>query len=225
MPKYSQNFLTNPKIAGEIVEAVGQNDFDQLVEIGPGKGFLTKKLQETFGSNFTAVEIDSAMVGYLKENIASDKLPRIINADFFKFFNFAVFMFQKEVADRITAAAGSKAYGVLSLVVQSRAKVRKIINVKKIYFKPVPKVNSAVVEFKRRDVSLFENKTQEEKFIKTVKYSFVHKRKTILNSLSKSLHLPKEKTQNLLESAGIDPKLRPEDISLSQYLKLSKLLN
>jgi 16S rRNA (adenine1518-N6/adenine1519-N6)-dimethyltransferase len=255
MPKYSQNFLTNDTVAAKIVSALKEKDFDCLVEIGPGKGFLTRRLIETFGSDFTVIEIDSAMVALLKENIPLQKLPKIVNCDFlklnldktlphkkicfvgnlpyaaanailrkvleFKGFGCGVFMFQKEVAERILAKAGQKAYSALSLLVQSKVKVHRVANVDKKYFRPVPKVDSAVVGFDKLPCSFFTSETEERKFVAIVKSAFAYRRKTILNSLSMSLKLPRNETEILLKKAGIDPGVRPQDISLEGYLKLS----
>jgi len=256
MPKYSQNFLTSSVIAGRIIESIKRNDFEFLVEIGPGRGFLTNRLIDAFGSKFTAVEIDPAMIKFLEKNILPENLPKIINADFlkldlsknlpqgktcfagnlpyavgnpilqkvldYKHFNCAVFMFQKEVADRICARTGESAYGVLSLVCQCRAQVEIVTRVKKNYFNPVPKVDSAVVGFVKRDKGIFQTDAEEEHFIKTVKSAFVHRRKTILNSLSHSLKMPKDEVTSLLTSVGVNPLLRPQNVSLEQYLALSK---
>jgi 16S rRNA (adenine1518-N6/adenine1519-N6)-dimethyltransferase len=254
MPKYSQNFLTDKNTLKEIIYALSTHNFDYLVEIGPGKGFLTKELINKFGSNFSAIEIDEKMINHLKRNIAPCSLPNIIKADFlkldlektlphkkigfvgnlpyavaspilqkvlnFKYFHTAIFMFQKEVANRITAKTDNSAYGVLTLSVNLKAEAKRVCSVKKNYFRPVPKVDSAVVEFKKLTSPVFSSELQEQNFLKVVKLAFTHKRKTILNSLSKSLGWDKTTVLQLLEKTKIAPNLRPQNITISQYIKL-----
>lgn len=258
MPKYDQNFLTDAKTADKIIEAISLLDFEYLVEIGPGRGFLTRRLIDKFGRNFTAIEIDKNLTDYLKKTISPRNMPAIINADFLKLdlkktlpaekicfvgnlpysvasailqkvfkcdhFACAVFMFQKEVADRITANTPDKGYGVLTLSVQVKAATRQICKVKKNCFKPAPKVDSAVVAFEKLKKPVFDNPQAEEIFMKTVKASFAHRRKTISNSLCKSLGLPKKETEKILEKSQIPPKLRPQNLSLEQYKKLSEII-
>jgi 16S rRNA (adenine1518-N6/adenine1519-N6)-dimethyltransferase len=258
MPKYSQNFLIDGETAGKIVEAIASGDFDYLVEIGPGKGFLTKRLVAKFGRNFTAIEIDKGMINHLKKTIPPQNLPKIINADFlkldlrkilpckkicfagnlpyavagailqkvlnFEYFDSAVFMFQKEVANRITAKTKDKGYGVLTLSVEIKAKARQVCKVKKNCFRPVPKVDSAVVAFKKLYLPVFKSREAEDIFLNTVKSAFAHRRKTILNSLSKSLKLTKDDVGKLLKESEISPGLRPQNLNLKQYIKLSETM-
>lgn len=258
MPKYSQNFLTDNKTAQQIADALAQNDFDYLVEIGPGRGFLTKRLINKFGSDFSVVEIDADMITQLKQNISPENLPHIIHNDFlkldlekkflhkkiafagnlpyasanpimqkvlnFRYFSSAVFMFQKEVADRITAKTNDAEYGVLTLSVRIKAEVHRICKVKKSYFRPMPKVDSAVVGFKKLSKPVLKTASQEKIFLKTVKLAFAHRRKTVLNSLSKSLNRDKTQVAQMLKVAEISPVLRPQNVSIHQYIKLAETI-
>lgn len=158
-------------------------------------------------------------VGNLPYAVASPILQKILG---WRHFTSAVLMFQKEVATRITASAGSTRYGVLTLAVQSRADVSLVADAGRTSFKPEPKVDSAVLYFKKRKTPVFGGKEEEKNFFRVVRGAFAHRRKTVLNSLSNSLNLEKDETKHWLESAGIDPKLRAEAISLESYLALSR---
>ncbi|MFA5160755.1 MAG: 16S rRNA (adenine(1518)-N(6)/adenine(1519)-N(6))-dimethyltransferase RsmA [Elusimicrobiales bacterium] len=140
-------------------------------------------------------------------------------------FGGAVFMLQKEVADRITAKPGGADYGLLSLAAQTKARVRQAMRVGRGNFKPVPKVDSAVLEFSRLETPFFENETREAAFFRTAKAAFAHRRKTVLNSLSLCLGAGRRDIEAALEAAGIDPRARAETISMENYLKLSGCLD
>ncbi|OQY50148.1 MAG: hypothetical protein B6240_02240 [Desulfobacteraceae bacterium 4572_87] len=98
----------------------------------------------------------------------------------------AILMFQKEVADRLTAPAGGKTYGALTLLVQYHANAISELKVLKGSFFPVPKVDSMVVslDFKK---PYPQRGVQEAVFKKVVKGAFAHRRKTVLNSLRGAL--------------------------------------
>lgn len=157
--------------------------------------------------------------GNLPYAVASPILQKILD---WRRFTSAVLMFQKEVADRITASAGSARYGVLTLSVQSRADVSLVADVGRASFKPEPKVDAAVLYFKKRETPVFGGKEEEKNFFRVVRGAFAHRRKTVLNSLSNSLNLEKDKTRRWLESAGIDPGSRAEVISMDGYLALMR---
>lgn len=261
--------MNNSHIAREITQACGWNPSDLIVEIGPGRGFLTGFLAEKYPGRLLAIEIDPKMLRYLRHKFPDDKIVRVLEADFlnvdlsavlpsrtssteatqaggksvhfvgnlpyavaspilqkilgWRHFTSAVLMFQKEVADRITASAGSTRYGVLTLSVRVRADVSLVADVGKSSFKPEPKVDSAVLYFKKKEAPVLGGKEEEKNFFRVVRGAFAHRRKTVLNSLSNSMNLEKDETKRWLESAGIDPKLRAEAISLESYLQLASM--
>ncbi|MGD6858427.1 MAG: 16S rRNA (adenine(1518)-N(6)/adenine(1519)-N(6))-dimethyltransferase RsmA [Enterobacteriaceae bacterium] len=135
---------------------------------------------------------------------------------FFYLINDLHFMFQKEVADRITAEPGSKKYGKLTLIVKFYFKTKIIMNVSPINFFPKPKVYSSFVYFKpTRLNSLIYN---YKKFLIVVKNAFSFKRKIIKNNLN-NLFSDKQ-----LIRCNIDPKIRAEKVNMKKYLLLSKML-
>lgn len=138
-----------------------------------------------------------------------------------------VIMMQKEVADRITAAPGSKAYGSLSIAIQYYMEAEIAFIVPKTVFVPQPNVDSAILKLTRRDTPLAEVKN-EELFFKLVRTAFVQRRKTIWNNLliryGKTDEVKAELTKGL-EAAGIDPKRRGETISIVEFGKLADALD
>ena len=126
---------------------------------------------------------------------------------------------QKEVAERIAAEPGGKDYGVLSIMVQYYSLPRIKFIIKKESFRPMPRVDSAVIHIKileKPSVSV----QDEQMFFKVMKTAFSHRRKTLSNSL-KSLG---EDMKDKLIQVGIDPQRRPETLSLEEFAKLSDTL-
>lgn len=132
-------------------------------------------------------------------------------------------MMQKEVADRIKAGPGTKAYGALSAAVQYYCTVSTVATVPKEVFFPVPKVDSAVLRLDIREekpVELF----SEDLFFQCIKAGFGQRRKTLLNSLSQLNDFDRGKIRKALESAGIDEKRRAETLSLEEFAAIANAL-
>ena len=137
-----------------------------------------------------------------------------------------VIMMQKEVANRITAAPGSKAYGSLSIAIQYYMEAEIAFIVPKTVFVPQPNVDSAILKLTRRDKPVVEVK-DEKFFFELIRASFVQRRKTIWNNLliryGKTDEIKAELTAGL-EKAGIDPKRRGESLSIAEFAKLADSL-
>ena len=129
-------------------------------------------------------------------------------------------MMQKEVADRIKAAPGTKAYGALSLAVQYYCTVEAVAKVPKEVFFPQPKVDSAVLRLDIRGEKPVKLK-DERVFFACIKAGFGQRRKTLLNSLTGVCGLGKEEVLGVLETAGIDPVRRAETLSLEEFAALA----
>lgn len=127
-----------------------------------------------------------------------------------------VTMIQREVAERMTAAPGSKIYGALSVAVQFRSQPRIAFEVPPESFLPPPEVTSAVVVC---DVRKPPFEVDEEFFTRVVRAAFAQRRKTLLNSLT-AAGFDKKK----ILASGIDPKRRAETLSLEEFARLSNLL-
>jgi 16S rRNA (adenine1518-N6/adenine1519-N6)-dimethyltransferase len=131
-----------------------------------------------------------------------------------------VVMVQKEMAQRLNSKPGSKDYGAITLAVRYRADTNIAMIVPNSVFMPKPKVDSAVIEFKilpkpRIDVS------DEKMLFAVIKASFTQRRKTILNGLSNSLNFSKDIINESLVSAGINPGIRGEKLTLEEFGRIS----
>ncbi|MBS4026384.1 MAG: 16S rRNA (adenine(1518)-N(6)/adenine(1519)-N(6))-dimethyltransferase RsmA [Clostridia bacterium] len=136
-----------------------------------------------------------------------------------------VFMMQKEVAERITAQPGTKAYGSLSVVIQYFTEPQLVTKVPNTVFIPRPEVESAVVRFKNRKTPPVEL-VDEKMFFQIVRAAFGQRRKTLANALRGSrLGLDKESVTDLLNQAGIDGNRRGETLSLDEFALLSNTVS
>ncbi len=138
-----------------------------------------------------------------------------------------VIMMQHEVADRITAVPGTKAYGSLSIAIQYYMDAEVAMVVPRTVFMPQPNVESAVLRLSRKTeppASVID----EEFLFKVARGSFVQRRKTILNNLQTSLPQGKAKKDLILEAlskASIDPVRRGETLSIEEFANLSNALH
>ncbi len=134
----------------------------------------------------------------------------------------AVFLLQREVAERLAAAPGTKAWGLLSVLLQHRAEVRVARRVPPGAFLPPPKVESAVL------VALFGPPraalADPARFRKLVKAGFGQRRKTLANALSAARLAPPEAMEAALARAGIDPRRRGETLSVEEWAALDRAL-
>jgi 16S rRNA (adenine1518-N6/adenine1519-N6)-dimethyltransferase len=125
---------------------------------------------------------------------------------------------QKEVADRITASAGSSAYGVLSLLTAYYYRRTGVKKISPTCFLPPPKVWSAVVSLEKREIPAGDDELYPT-FKKVVKFCFSQRRKMLATSLRNAgiAH-----AAALLESIEIGPTIRPEDVALEEWVRLAK---
>lgn len=129
-----------------------------------------------------------------------------------------IIMVQKEVAERLKASPGTKAYGAITVGVNLRAEVDISFIVPRHVFIPEPDVDSAIIDLKVREELPYSIK--DTKLFRTVvRASFNQRRKTLMNAL-KVLGLEKKELEELLLSSGIDPKRRGETLSLEEFAKL-----
>jgi 16S rRNA (adenine1518-N6/adenine1519-N6)-dimethyltransferase len=146
------------------------------------------------------------IMGLLEQNLPLDNI---------------VIMVQKEVADRICANPGSKDYGLLTVMVRYYCIAQKVCDVDKGKFIPMPSVDSAVIKLAVMDKTDIEVK-DEKAFKSLVKAAFAQRRKTLLNAVKNSGKFgSKEDILIAFESAGIDPMVRGEKLSVWEFAKLS----
>jgi len=161
------------------------------------------------------------VVANLPYQITTPLLFRFIESK--EAFSTLTLMLQKEVAERMVASPGRKEYGPLSIFIQMFSDVSIRFFIKPSAFFPPPKVESAVVRmsFKEKPVVKLE---AEEWFKKVVKGCFGYRRKTLMNALKHSgLPLP-QSVESRMEKIGIDPRRRPETLTIQEFVHLAEAL-
>ena len=133
-------------------------------------------------------------------------------------------MIQKEVADRLIAVPGQKNTGAITYSVYYYASSEAIMEVPNSSFIPEPEVTSKVIKLNIRKEQIVTPKDKEKMF-KIIKYAFMQKRKTLLNSLTNNgVFENKQKGIEILNSLGIKENVRPEELTLEQFEKISDIL-
>ncbi len=233
--RFGQHFLHDPRILARIVEAIDPSWTDFLVEIGPGEGALTRPLLERAGK-LEAIELDRDLAAGLAAQFPPYRLTvhcaDALEFDFGRFpaglrvvgnlpYNISTpllfhlaryaermrdlhFMLQLEVVERMVAAPSSAAYGRLSVALQARFRMKKLFKVSKGAFRPPPKVESAIVRLEPLPKILEINED-------LLRRAFSARRKTLKNALPGID----------FAALGIDPRLRPENLSPEDYARLS----
>lgn len=250
-PKKSlgQNFLVNPHVQEKIIAACELTREDVVLEIGPGKGALTRPLadrvkkvlaiekdnflapqleKEFTGTNVTIEHADvlkypfeqlpapMKVVGNLPYNIATPIIEKVLA--FRHKFSVFYMTVQLEYGNRIVARPGSRDYGSLSCFVQYYAQAQKLFKIPPSAFSPAPKVDSCFLSLRMRPE--LAHKVHDEEFLfKLIRVCFSQRRKTIRNSLA--VVYGKEATEELLRALKIDPRVRAEDLSLEDYVRLA----
>tara|TARA_B100001142_G_scaffold81055_1_gene81923 strand:- start:178 stop:918 length:741 start_codon:yes stop_codon:yes gene_type:complete len=235
--RWGQNFLNDPNITKKIINLLGDITNEEILEIGPGNGALTKQI---YAKKITAIEIDNELcnnlekietsnlliinenflktnlndisfnkvVGNLPYNISSQIIFKILNHPH---WNKAVFMIQKELADRIISKEGSRQYGRISVMIQSICTVKKEFNVSANCFFPKPDVQSTVISLEKKKLEQFDYKNLEQ----VVRTSFSQRRKKLKNTLSTIVDY------NELEKFSDK---RAEMLSVDDFIQISKII-
>lgn len=160
------------------------------------------------------------IVGNLPYYISISLIRQILELN--RYLRLAVFLVQKEVGQRLMAQAGSKNYGILSLVAQYYSKPQKVHTVPFTVFYPQPKVNSMIIKldiYKKPQVQV----SNEKLFFNIIRASFQQRRKRLINSLSNYFKemLAKAEIENILTETSIDKSRRGETLTLEEFAKLS----
>ncbi|RMH64884.1 MAG: ribosomal RNA small subunit methyltransferase A [Calditrichaeota bacterium] len=156
------------------------------------------------------------VIGNIPYHITSPILFRL--RDHHRYIRQAVIMMQKEVAHRLTARPGSKAYGILSVGLGAFARIERLFDIGRKNFSPPPAVDSSVVRFSfYKDVKGLNNPAL---FIQIVRAVFNYRRKMLRNSLSRILD---PAVVYSLQSVPLDT--RPEQLSIEQFIHLSNEIN
>jgi 16S rRNA (adenine1518-N6/adenine1519-N6)-dimethyltransferase len=155
------------------------------------------------------------VVGNLPYNISTPLLFRLFTT--LEKINDMHFMLQLEVVNRLAAAPASADYGRLSIMSQYHCEIEKLFEVPPTAFIPAPKVTSAIVRLRPKKNPI--KATDEKLFSEIVSAAFGQRRKTIRNSLKPFM------SSEELEKAGIDPAIRPEKVSLNQFIDAANLVS
>ena len=137
-------------------------------------------------------------------------------------FQSTVVMVQREVAQRILAVPNTKDFGYFSLLMQFHFKTRRGFDVPPGAFSPKPKVVSQVIELTPQTIPLEEK--SYERFLCIISTAFRQRRKTLWNNL-KSRFQNEPALERSFESCGIEKKARPEQVTLQQYLCMTRMLS
>jgi 16S rRNA (adenine1518-N6/adenine1519-N6)-dimethyltransferase len=162
------------------------------------------------------------VMGNLPYNISSQILVQLIRSR--KGIRRAVLMFQKELAQRITAETGCKDYGRLTVMLRYCSNIKKLVDAKASLFFPKPKVDSEILELIfKRDI---DHEAADEAFLfKVIKAGFGNRRKTLKNALAASeLNMDPNTAKRVLETSGIDPVRRAETLTVEEFVTLSNTL-
>lgn len=250
-----QNFIKDENVVNKIVSSASIDKDTLVIEIGPGAGWLSKKIIP-LSKNTILYEIDTRLRDILnkeltlydnyelifndvlKEDISSDiskynfkklyvvaNIPYYITSPILKKLMFEVYpdkiiiMVQDEVASRLAAMPGSRDYGLMTVLFNSRYNIKKLFKVGKNSFVPIPKVDSAVVEMVK------ENKYEikdDDVFDKLISDAFQYKRKTIKNNL-KGYDL--NKLSLILDKYGYSLSDRAESIPVNVFIEMANVLS
>ncbi len=245
-----QHWLTDATTLQAMCDAANVQASDAVLEIGPGAGTLTKLLVER-AKEVVAIELDEKLAAALPDRVPAGNLhvvtqnilqfdfsempagyKVVANIPYYLTSNLirvlsesanppqtAAILIQKEVAERVAAEPGDMS--ILAVTAQYYWEVSLGSEVPARLFTPPPKVDSQILVLTRRASPLFPG-IEAKRFFRIVKAGFSQRRKTLLNSLSAGLQLSREATANLLKNANLDPSVRAQALSLSQWHDLYK---
>jgi 16S rRNA (adenine1518-N6/adenine1519-N6)-dimethyltransferase len=243
-----QNFLVDRRIQQKIIEHCGLSDDDDIIEIGPGAGVMTR-LVSPHVRRLMAVETDGDLVAPLQQEFAGSN-AEVIHADFLRWpfpaggpfkvvgnipyyistpiierliaerakVRQAFLTVQLEFGERLAAAPGNKTYGSLSCFVQYHAKVNVFFKIRRNCFKPAPNVDSCFLCLDFEHPPSFKPHNEQALF-KVIRTAFTQRRKNILNALGSLVD--KARLTRILEELEISPNKRPEQLNLENFIDIS----
>jgi 16S rRNA (adenine1518-N6/adenine1519-N6)-dimethyltransferase len=256
--RLGQNFLVHEGVLDSIMRLVEVTAEDEILEIGPGLGSLTRRLLER-ARRVWAVEVDPKLIANLRQGIlSSNPALELIEGDILELpletilpprriklvanlpysistpvlfrlfelserFSFLVLMVQREVAERMASAPGTKSYGALSVWCRIYGRIAAKVPVAPEAFFPRPKVRSMVLKIELHPSPLV---TPEELpvFRGLVRAAFGQRRKTLQNNLTAWLKWPRDEVDRVLREQGIEPRRRGETLSVDEFIRLARAL-
>ena len=246
--RFGQNFLHDAGVIDRIVGAINPTPEDNLLEIGPGMGALSEPLLEACPS-MQMIELDRDLipglraqffrypeltihegdalrfdyhaiagkgpiraVGNLPYNIATPLIFRLL--EFGDVIRDMHFMLQKEVVERMAAAPGESQWGRLAIMTQYRCRVQPLFTVGSGAFSPAPKVESAIVRLVPH--ATIDNPAHDPELLaRVVRTAFNARRKTLRKALAPLFG------DDDWPRLGVDPTLRPQNLTLADYVMLA----
>ncbi|MBT3728451.1 MAG: ribosomal RNA small subunit methyltransferase A [Candidatus Marinimicrobia bacterium] len=243
--KWGQNFLVDNNLLDKIIKTIDIDPEENVLEIGPGHGALSEKLvdvakslsmveidpdlikilevhekllglkiinQDILKVDLDSLKIDSpVVVGNIPYNITSPIIFWLI--DHLESWDRAYLMVQKEVAQRLTGKIGTKDYSRVTVMTGLFFDIKICFSISPNVFIPRPKVQSAFISIEKRS-DFNKDDVDVKKFSQVVRMAFNQRRKMLRNSLS-ALDID-------LDSCKIDFKRRPEQLSVSEFIDISK---
>jgi 16S rRNA (adenine1518-N6/adenine1519-N6)-dimethyltransferase len=248
-PKRSlgQNFLIDENILRVIERLAGLALGDVVLEVGPGRGILTRYLAERV-RHVHAVELDRSLEPRLRDiphttlhwqdalaldaaaldppptklvaNLPYNIATPLVVESLDRFPDIAHWcvMVQREVADRFFAEPGTKAYGAVSVLIRLVAERTGFHPVSREVFRPRPNVDSALVAFRRTEPCV------PPGVKRVVEASFAHRRKTLTNSLALAGVTSREDAVAALDAIGREPNARAEQLAPPEFVGLARAL-
>ena len=246
-----QNFLTDNNIINKIIDIGNINEKDDILEVGPGTGnltreiikkkpnkifliekdnFLYRKLKKEFKNKINIVNEDILRIdetnlsdkklivfGNLPYNISTQILAKwILNCNSNFWYKKLILMFQKDVAERITAKTNTKNYGRLSIISNWKLKITKHFDVSRNCFYPKPRVESSVLSFVPETKYV---KFQNAKSLEVVTRVFFSQKRKMINKPIKQLF---NNSNEILNKLKINLNLRPQNLSKEIYFEITK---
>ncbi|MPZ42082.1 MAG: 16S rRNA (adenine(1518)-N(6)/adenine(1519)-N(6))-dimethyltransferase RsmA [Betaproteobacteria bacterium] len=209
-------------LTGALLERVNRLDVVEIdrdlaarLEQGHARGKLAVHVGDALDYDFAAVGSDLRVVGNLPYNISSPLLFRLL--EYTASIRDIHVMLQREVVDRMTAAAGSREYGRLTVMLGYRFAIERLFRVPSGAFRPQPKVESAFARLRPR-APLPWRASDEDIFRRVVAAAFSQRRKTLRNALAGIAD------EAQMRSVGIDPQARGETLAVAQYVALSNAI-
>lgn len=246
-----QHWLNDTTVLKDIVKEAQLNPGDTVLEVGPGPGALTRVLLDAH-MKVIAVEFDERLAQHLAKQLNNSHLT-VVQQDILTFNltalpssytvvanipyyltsklvrllcesknppKTAVLLVQKEVAQRIAATPGHMSVLSVSAQVYNTVRLGRIVQPE--LFTPPPKVDSQVVILDRRTEPIVP-KEQLQTFFQVVKAGFSERRKKLRSSISGGLRIEKQHADELLAQADIAPSARAQELSLSDWLRLTNI--
>lgn len=195
------------------LEAPLRKEFGDAIDLAMGD-VLSLDWEQELARNSQPLKL----VANIPYNITSPLLAKL--EQHHQSFLSATLMVQREVAQRICAGPGTKAYGVMTLRLRRIFDARVLMDIPRHNFTPVPNVDSAVLSLKPRQVHALI--PDLDKYLKLIELAFSHRRKTLRNNLAAILD--KEGLQRVQAASGIDLSRRGETLSEAEFIALSALL-